>query len=121
MSLSAGSQFGAYRIIEPIGRGGMATIYKAYQPALAQYVAIKFLPGFFAEDEGFRDRFQREAVSGASLRPPNILTIFDYGEDNGVAYIVTEFVDGGPMSNQLGEPLALDHVRRGLGPIAAAL
>ncbi len=57
-----GTSIGAYRIVEQIGRGGMATVYKAYQPALARHVAIKVLPAFFAEDPGYRERFQQEAA-----------------------------------------------------------
>src|SRR5467141_3172190 len=67
MSLSAGVTLGAYSILERIGRGGMATVYKAYHPALDRYVAIKVLPEFFAEDETYRDRFQQEARSVARL------------------------------------------------------
>ncbi len=121
MSLSQGTQLGAYQIVEAIGRGGMATVYKAYQPGLARYVAIKVLPAFFADEEGFRERFQREAIAVASLRHPNILRIFDYGEDRGVAYIVTELVEGGPLSQELGQPLPVDQVCDLLAPIAAAL
>jgi serine/threonine protein kinase len=79
MSLSAGVTLGAYTIIERIGRGGMATVYKAYHPALDRYVAIKVLPEFFAEDETYRDRYQQEARSVARLKHPNILSVFRVG------------------------------------------
>lgn len=83
----------------------MATVYKAYQPSLARHVAIKVLPAFFAEEEGFRERFQQEAIAIAKLRHPNILQVFDYGEEGGVTYIVSEFVDGGTLAEQVGNPL----------------
>src|SRR3990172_8286921 len=105
MTVVAGATIGAYRIIEQIGRGGMATVYKAYQPALARNVAIKVLPQFFAEDPGSHERFQQEAIAIAKLRHPNILAVFDYGEENGITYIASEFVDGGTLAEQLPTPL----------------
>ncbi len=121
MSLVVGETFGAYRITEQLGRGGMATVYKGYQTSLARFVAIKVLPAFFAEEEGFRERFRREAIAVAQLRHPNILAVFDYGEEEGVAYIVNEFVDGGTLADQLGNPLPVDYTVRMLAPIASAL
>jgi serine/threonine protein kinase len=121
VNLTPGTTIGAYRIVEQIGRGGMATVYKAHQAALARYVAIKVLPEFLAGEPGFKERFQQEAVSVAKLRHPNILSVFDYGNQDGTAYIVTEFVDGGTLSDQLGSPLPLDYVVATLRPIASAL
>ena len=121
MTLAPGATMGPYRILEQIGRGGMATVYKAYQAALARNVAIKVLPAFFAEEEGFRERFQQEAIAVAKLRHPNVLAVFDYGEEGGVTYIVSEFVDGGTLAEQVGQPLPVDYVVRILSPIASAL
>lgn len=121
MSLEPGGTFGPYQVIEQAGRGGMATVYKAYQPSLARNVAIKVLPAFFAEQEGFRERFQQEAVAVAKLRHPNIVAAYDYGEEDGLAYIVNEFVDGGTLADQLGKPLPAEYVAHILGPIASAL
>lgn len=121
MSLEAGANFGPYRIVEQVGRGGMATVYKAYQAGLARNVAVKVLPGFFAEQEGFRERFQQEAIAIAKLRHPHILSVFDYGEEGGVTYLVTEFVDGGTLADQLGSPLPSGYTTGLLAPIAAAL
>jgi serine/threonine protein kinase len=59
VTLIPGANIGPYRVVEQIGRGGMATVYKAYQPSLARYVAIKVLPAFFAEQPGFSERFQQ--------------------------------------------------------------
>jgi serine/threonine protein kinase len=121
MALGAGSNLGPYRIVDQVGRGGMATVYKAFQPSLKRFVAIKVLPDFLATDPGFRARFENEAVAVASLRHPNILTVYDHGELDGVAFIVTEFVEGGTLEDQLGKPLPVDHAIQLLGPIASAL
>lgn len=121
MALEPGTNLGSYRIVEQAGAGGMATVYKAYQPSLTRFVAIKVLPAHFAHDSEFGQRFQREAINVARLRHPNILTVFDYGDDNGLSYIVTEFVDGGTLADQLGNPLPVDYAVRMLRPVASAL
>ena len=92
MKIAAGVKVGPYEVIEQVGRGGMATVFKAYQPALERHVAIKVLPEFLAEDIQFRERFRREAVAIARLRHPGILAVYDHGELEGQPYIVTEFV-----------------------------
>ena len=121
MKLEPGTNLGPYRIVAEAGRGGMASVYKAHQAALARYVAIKVLPDFFATEPGFRERFQQEAVAVAQLRHPNILAIFDYGDTDGLTYIVTEFVDGGTLAEQMGKPLPLEYAVEILNPIAGAL
>jgi len=121
MSMTPGATIGPYRIVEQTGRGGMATVYKAYQPALARYVAVKVLPAFFAEEDGFRQRFQQEAIAVARLRHPNILVVFDYGEENGIPYLVGDYIDGGTLAEQVGTPLPLDYSMGILAPIASAL
>lgn len=121
MKLGEGSLLGPYRVIGELGRGGMATVYKGHQNSLSRYVAIKVLPEFFAEEPGFRERFKQEAVSVANLRHPNILAVFDYGEQDGITYIVTEFVDGGTLAEQFGKALPVDYITTVLEPIAAAL
>jgi serine/threonine protein kinase len=121
MSMQAGAMIGPYRIIEQVGRGGMATVYKAYQPGLARYVAIKVLPAFFAEEPSFRERFQQEAIAVAKLRHPNILVVFDYGEEGGITYLVSEFVEGGTLASIVGKPLSPERTSAILGPIASAL
>jgi serine/threonine protein kinase len=75
-----GKQFGPYQIVAPLGEGGMAAVYKAYQPAVERYVALKVLPRRFAEDQQFVARFQREAKLVAQLQHPHILPVFDYGQ-----------------------------------------
>ncbi len=121
MSLEAGTALGSYRIVEQIGRGGMATVYKAHHPGLDRYVAIKVLPDFFAEDEECRDRFQQEARSIARLKHPNILNVFDFGQERGITYLVLELVEGGTLSDRLGGQMDLQEVVAFLRPLAGAL
>src|SRR5690349_10177897 len=105
--LQAGEVFGGCRIERLLGRGGMASVYLAYQANLDRHVAIKVLPAHFAEEEGFRERFQQEAVAVARLRHPHILVIFDYGEERGLPYLIGEYVDGGTLADRLGSPMLL--------------
>ena len=83
-----------YQIIKSIGEGGMANVYLAYDTILDRNVAIKLLRGDLANDEKFVRRFQREALSASSLAHPNIVEVYDVGEDNGQYYIVMEYIEG---------------------------
>ena len=83
-----------YEIIKSIGEGGMANVYLAKDIILDRNVAIKILRGDLAGDEKFVRRFQREALSASSLSHPNIVEMYDVGEDNGTYYIVMEYVQG---------------------------
>ena len=121
MSLGPGVPLGPYRIVERIGRGGMATVYKAHHPALDRYVAIKVLPEFFAEEAEYRQRFQQEALSVARLRHPNILNVFDFGQDRGIAYLVLELVNGGTLADRLGKKIDIHDTVALLKPIGEAL
>src|SRR5215469_13226817 len=121
MNIHEGMTLGPYRIMEKIGRGGMATVYRAYHPALDRYVAIKVLPDFFADEPGYRERFQLEARSVARLKHPNILEVFDFGYESGVAYLVLELVEGGTLADRLGRPMDLREVVRLLDQVASAL
>ena len=72
---------GGYSLVEELGRGGMATVFKAYQPKLERWVAVKVLdPAYTTDDSDVLARFRREAKAIAALRHPNILTVYDYGE-----------------------------------------
>ncbi len=119
--LQPGDTLGEYRIEGLLGRGGMATVYRAHQPSLARTVALKVLPSFFAEEEGFRERFQQEAIAIARLRHPSILVVFDYGEQDGMPYLVSEYIENGTLADRLGAPLSLQETLRLLAPIADAL
>ena len=121
MNVHEGSTLGPYRLMERVGRGGMASVYRAYHPALDRYVAIKVLPDFFAEEPGYRERFQQEARSVARLKHQNILEIFDYGYDDGTPYLVLELIDGGTLADRVGKPMELREVVRLLEPLGSAL
>ena len=121
MKILPGVTLGPYRVMERIGRGGMATVYRAYHAALDRYVAIKVLPEFFADDPGYHERFQQEARSVARLKHPNILEIFDFGYDGEVSYLVLELVDGGMLADRVGRPMDLREALTILEGLAGAL
>ena len=121
MNVQEGMTLGPYRVMDRIGRGGMATVYRAYHPALDRYVAIKVLPDFFADDSSYRERFQQEARSVARLKHPNILEVFDFGYDKELAYLVLELVEGGTLGDRIGKPMDLREVIQILEPLAGAL
>lgn len=98
-----GKTLGKYRIIEQIGHGGMAEVYKAYHPGLDRYVAVKLMHTFLIDEQGFMERFQREARSVARLRHPNIVQMYDFDSDGDVSYMVMEFLEGPSLKNKLNE------------------
>ena len=100
-----GKSLAQFRIVERIGAGGMATVFKAYQPNLDRYVAIKVLPAYHARDPIFVKRFVQEARAVAKLVHPNILQIHDFGEQENITYIVMEYVDGGTLKERLKRAL----------------
>jgi serine/threonine-protein kinase len=103
-----GKTLGKYRIVEQIGRGGMAEVYKAYHPGLDRYVAIKLMHTFLADEEGFLERFQREARSVARLRHPNIVQMYDFDAEENVYYMVMEYLQGPSLKNHLAALEAQD-------------
>ncbi|TAK14486.1 MAG: tetratricopeptide repeat protein [Anaerolineae bacterium] len=118
-----GKTLGGYQIIEQIGKGGMASIFKAYQPSLDREVAIKIMPPYFAQqDESFTTRFKREARAIAKLRHPNILVVMDFGEEGEYAYIVMEYIAAGTLKEQMEQgPMTLRQISTLVGQIAGAL
>ena len=88
-----------YEIIRTIGEGGMANVYLAIDTILDRKVAVKVLRGDLATDEKFVRRFQREANAASRLNHPNIVEIYDVGEDDGMYYIVMEYVEGQTLKN----------------------
>src|ERR1700719_3071516 len=106
LNILVGKSLGQFRIVERIGAGGMATVFKAYQPTLDRYVAVKVLPAYHARDPIFVKRFVQEARSVAKLAHPNIVQIHDFGEQEGITFIVMEYVDGGTLKDRLKKPLA---------------
>jgi hypothetical protein len=122
MSDWSGQTIGGYQIADEIGRGGMAIVYRAYQPQLERWVAIKILQSTAARGEEFLARFRREARAIAALRHPNILTIYDYGEEHGIAYIVMEYVPGGTLKARLsGQPMEWPDAATLILPVGRAL
>ena len=94
MPFRSGENVGPYRIIEQLGQGGMATVFKAYHPALDRHVAIKAMHPAFMQDPQFLARFEREARVVASLDHPNIVPIYDFAQQGGQPYLVMKFVEG---------------------------
>jgi serine/threonine-protein kinase len=103
MSFTIGENVGPYRIIEQLGQGGMATVFKAYHAALDRYVAIKVLHPAFKEEPNFLSRFQREARVVARLEHPNIVPIYDYAEHKGQPYLVMKFIEGQTLKAHMNE------------------
>jgi eukaryotic-like serine/threonine-protein kinase len=97
-----------FRIVEQIGAGGMATVFKAYQHGLERLVAVKVLPDYHARDPIFKARFLREAQAVARLDDhPNIVKIYAFGEEENITYIVMQYVDGGTLKDKLKQTGAL--------------
>jgi tRNA A-37 threonylcarbamoyl transferase component Bud32 len=94
-----GRTLGLYQVVEQLGAGGMATVYKGYHPAMERYVAIKVLSDPLAHDSTFRARFIREARTIARLEHPSILPLYDYGQANGLHYLVMRYVNGGTLGD----------------------
>jgi serine/threonine protein kinase len=96
-----GTFLGKYKILAPLGQGGMARVYRAHQENLDRDVAVKVLPSWYAADRNFVDRFNLEARLIARLSHPNIVTIHDFSEQDGNLYIVMQLVDGGTLKHLL--------------------
>ncbi len=123
MSEWLGKQLGQYEITAEIGRGGMAVVYKAWQPALNRPVAIKVLPTLYASDHEFVTRFKREAMSAAQLKHPHIVTIYDVGQEGDTHFIVMEYLEGPSLYKLLRAtgPLPLERAAHIGGQVASAL
>jgi len=117
-----GKSLGPYRILEQIGIGGMATVYKAYQSGMDRYVAVKILPQHLKEDEQFAQRFQREARAIAKLEHAHILPVYDYGEQENITFIAMRYVEAGTLKEYMSKgPLPLEEINRLIGQIGMAL
>jgi TolB-like protein/Flp pilus assembly protein TadD len=101
MGLQAGARLGPYEVLAPLGAGGMGEVYRALDTRLDREVAVKVLPERLAEDPSALSRFEREAKALAALSHPNVLTILDFGHENGVAYAVTELLEGESLRRRL--------------------
>jgi eukaryotic-like serine/threonine-protein kinase len=125
MALEPGSSLGPYRIVSPLGAGGMGEVYRARDPRLERDVAIKVLPEHFLEDGDSLARFQAEAKAIASLSHPNIVAVHDIGQEGKRLYVVTELLEGETMRSRLRQgPLgvrkASEHAARVAEGLAAA-
>ena len=101
MPFAEGENIGPYRIMEKLGQGGMATVYKAYHAALDRYVALKVLHPAFLEDQTFTGRFQREARVVAKLEHPSIVPVYDYAEHEKRPYLVMKYIEGETLKARL--------------------
>ncbi len=115
-------KIGRYQVEGEIGRGGMATVFKAYDPRFERHVAIKVLPREFMHDPEFRARFNREAKTIATLEHPAIVPVYDYGEDDGLLYLVMRFMPGGSLSDKLIDgPISIEESAKILQRLGSAL
>ncbi len=101
MSLSVGARLGPYRVIAKIGEGGMGEVYKATDTRLDRTVAIKVLPEHVAADPDLKQRFEREARTVAKLNHPHICTLHDIGSQDGIDFLVMEYLDGETVAQRL--------------------
>jgi tRNA A-37 threonylcarbamoyl transferase component Bud32 len=116
-----GHYVGRYHIVEQLGAGGMATVYKAYDSRLERDVAVKFIRSDIVKDEMFLKRFEREAKALARLSHPYIVKVLDYGEHEGSPYLVMEYIRGDTLKGKLGRPIPWREACRMLIPVADAL
>ncbi len=117
-----GRELGPYRILEQIGSGGMATVYKAYHATMDRYVAVKVLPEQMSRDPELISRFRREAQVIAKLEHAHILPVYDYGESEGRLYLVMRYIAAGTLKEQIARgPMDLAEANRILSQVGGAL
>src|SRR6478609_1883330 len=92
---------GSYRLLERIGKGGMGEVYRGEHVKLKREAAVKILPVNLAGEEDFLKRFEREAASAANLDHPNILPVWEYGEQGGAPYLVMPYIKGGTLKERM--------------------
>jgi hypothetical protein len=116
-----GKRLGQYEIIDEIGMGGMATVYRAYQSSINRYVAIKVLPTQFARDSNFVKRFQNEAQAIAALEHVHILPLYDFGAQEGYTYMIMRYVTGGTLEDVMGQFMPVERTVKIVSDMARAL
>jgi serine/threonine protein kinase len=122
MTLTAGTRLGPYEILSPIGAGGMGEVYRGRDTRLDRIVAIKVLPDHHSSNVELRQRFEREARAVSSLNHPHICALYDVGHQDGIDYLVVEFIEGVPLSDRLENgALATEQLFRYAIQIADAL
>ena len=111
MVLSPGSRLGPYEILSPLGAGGMGEVYRGRDTRLDRIVAIKILPAHLSDNPAAKERFEREARAISSLNHPNICQLYDVGSQNGISFLVMEYLEGETLADRLARgPLPLDQV-----------
>ena len=122
MPFNVGENVGPYRIVEQLGQGGMATVFKAYHASLDRYVAIKALHPAFNQDVNFESRFQREARVVAKLEHPNIVPVYDYAEHEKRPYLVMKFIEGITLKARLDQgPLLSEEITKIVDAVGSSL
>ncbi len=122
MTLSADTRLGPYEIVAAVGAGGMGEVYRAKDTRLDRTVAVKVLPAHLSSSAEVRQRFEREARTISQLSHPHICALYDVGNQDGVEFLVMEYLEGETLSDRLGRgPLGLDQVLRYGIEIADAL
>jgi serine/threonine protein kinase/uncharacterized protein YgiM (DUF1202 family) len=118
-----GTRVGSYEIVEEIGKGGMATVYRAYQPSVDRFVAVKIIHMAIAIDRGSLERFQREGRLVARLEHPHLLPVYDYDGANNPPYIVMRYLEGGTLKDVINKQgaLPIGDIAHIIQQIAAAL
>ena len=101
MSLTPGTRFSHYEIVSTLGAGGMGQVFKARDTKLDRAVAIKILPAALAADREFRERFEREARVISALDHPHICALYDVGDQDGVSFLVMQYLDGETLAARL--------------------
>ncbi|HLN57688.1 MAG TPA: protein kinase, partial [Thermoanaerobaculia bacterium] len=101
MTVSQGTRLGPYEVLSPLGAGGMGEVYKAKDTRLERTVAIKVLPTHLSSSEEVRQRFEREAKTISQLSHPHICALHDVGNQDGVEYLVMEFLEGETLADRL--------------------
>ncbi|MBK8024007.1 MAG: serine/threonine protein kinase [Chloroflexi bacterium] len=122
MTFYPGQHVGSYKIVELLGQGAMATVYKAQHALLDRYGALKVMHQFLVNDPHFIESFEREAQIIAKLDHPNIVPVFDYADHSGNRYLVMKFIEGISLQTALEDgPIELADIRRVIAAIASAL
>ena len=122
MTLETGETVAGYTVVGQVGAGGMATVYKAWHERLDRHVALKLLHPSFVQDDGFLERFEREARIVARLDHPHIVPVYDYAEHNGIPFIVMKYIEGGTLKRRLiKRGITLDEILRMMTQLADAL
>src|SRR5574341_225231 len=122
MSFTVGENVGPYRIVEQLGQGGMATVFKAYHASLDRYVALKALHPALNTDQSFAARFQREARVVARLEHPNIVPVYDYAEHETRPNLVMKFIEGDTLKAHMDQgPLSSEEISKIVEAVGAAL